>query len=123
MSQRTDNSTQDYAIVKLDRQVVGATPLKVRKRQGTIWREAFLIGHPMGIPAKVTNKAKVKSFVKFNSPSAPFGLEKHPLFKKRKTFFGDFDSYSGNSGSPVFNAKTGVVEGILIEEKMTSLLI
>ena len=29
-------------------------------------------------------------------------------------FTGDLDTFGGNSGSPVFNKRTGVVEGILV---------
>ena len=115
---RTEEEVRDYAIIQLDRPVEGATPLQYRKR-GKVFAgtKLYMIGHPLGIPSKFTNKAKVKSFIKFNlSFDEDFGLQKHDLIKKRADIFlSNFDSYSGNSGSPVFNKRTGLVEGILIE--------
>lgn len=89
--------TTDYAIIKLDRKVKGRTPLKFRTKgrvkNGT---EVLVIGHPMGLPLKIADNATV---------SGSFG----------KTFKTDLDTYGGNSGSPVLDANTGLVEGILVQ--------
>lgn len=86
----------DYALVKLDR-VSDRTPLNFRK-SGKISNNSALavIGHPSGLPSKIADGA----FVRKNS----------------NTYFfqANLDTFGGNSGSPVFNAKTGVVEGILV---------
>lgn len=89
--------TTDYAIVKLDRKVTGRSPLKFRTK-GRIKNGAnvLLIGHPMGLPMKIADNARVKG---------SFG----------KTFRTNLDAYGGNSGSPVLDAKTGLVEGILVQ--------
>ncbi len=89
--------TTDYAIVQLDRKVEGREPLKFRTRgrikNGT---DVLLIGHPLGLPMKIADNATVKG---------SFG----------KTFRTNLDAYGGNSGSPVLNQKTGLVEGILVQ--------
>jgi V8-like Glu-specific endopeptidase len=87
----------DYALIRLDRKVVGRTPLKYRK-SGKIaeGQEIVVIGHPTGLPTKVAGGANVR--------------ENH-----RDVFFNaNLDTFGGNSGSAVFNADTGEVEGILV---------
>lgn len=113
-----DKTLEDYAVIKLDRPVPGVTPLKVRKRGKLRSRsKVYVIGHPDGIPMKVSGSARVLPFVRFNfSLGEDFGLEKHDLYLNRKDVFtSNLDTFAGNSGSPVFNKRTGKVEGILIE--------
>lgn len=87
----------DYAIVQLDRQVEGREPLEIRTK-GKIQDNSgiVVIGNPSGLPLKVAAGANVRD----NS---------HPFF-----FSANLDTFQGNSGSAVFNAETGVVEGILV---------
>lgn len=87
----------DFALVRLDRTVNNHTPLKVRLN-GSIstGTSVFVIGHPTGLPTKVTTGAKVRS----TAPS--------------EHFVTNLDTYGGNSGSAVFNARTGVIEGVLV---------
>ena len=94
---RVETSTNDYAVVRLDRDVVGHTPLKIR-RAGKIALNAalFVAGHPAGLPFKLAGGATVKG----NSASSYFSA--------------NLDSYGGNSGSPVVDPATGTVEGILV---------
>ena len=54
-----------------------------------------MLGHPSGLPMKYTGGAKA------------FEIEDN-------YFTTNLDSFGGNSGSPVFNAKTLEVEGILV---------
>lgn len=87
----------DYAIVKLDRKVVGKTPLKINTNQKlTAGQEMFVIGYPVGLPVKFADGAIVRD------PS-PYGY-----------FVANLDTYGGNSGSPVFNLNTNLIEGILV---------
>ncbi len=90
----------DFAIVRLDRKVVGREPLKFRTT-GKIDSKASLlvIGHPSGIPTKISDGAKIT-------------LNTVPT-----TFSTTLDTFAGNSGSAVFNAVSGQVEGILIQGK------
>lgn len=87
----------DYAVIKLDRKVEGRAPLKFRT-EGAVEKgdPLVLIGHPTGLPTKVADGAYVRNV-------------------ENKVFFQtNTDSFGGNSGSAVFNAETGEVEGILV---------
>jgi V8-like Glu-specific endopeptidase len=91
------SNTRDYSLVKLDRVVEGRTPLKYRTN-GKIKNSEniMVIGHPSGLPQKVADKANV-----FDNT-------------KNTYFLTNLDTFGGNSGSAVFDSKTGVVEGILV---------
>lgn len=91
------NNGADWAIIKLDRPVTGHAPLKLN-RSGNIpnGTPLIVIGHPAGLPTKVAGGAYVRSQ----------GSAGH--------FVANLDTYGGNSGSAVFNAVTGQVEGILV---------
>ncbi len=90
-------SKMDFALIKLDRKVVGRAVLKVRT-EGKIdaGEKIVVIGHPTGLPAKVADNAWVR-----NNSNDVF-------------FVANLDTFGGNSGSAVFNAETGIVEGILV---------
>jgi hypothetical protein len=87
----------DYAIVRLDREVKDRAPLELR-RAGRVAddEELVLIGNPAGLPTKISAGARV--------------LDNKAKF----TFLANTDSYHGNSGSAVFGAHSGLVEGILV---------
>lgn len=88
---------KDYAVIKLDRPVKGRAPLKYRKKgRAGKGDQVLVIGHPSGLPLKIADNAVIMT---------------SPL----NTFRTNLDTYAGNSGSPVFNVKTGEVEGILIQ--------
>lgn len=91
------DTDRDYAVIELDREVEGALPLEFRT-SGKIKRsdKVLVIGHPSGLPMKIANNARV---------AKTYG----------NTFKTELDTYGGNSGSPVFNEETGLVEGILIQ--------
>lgn len=91
------NDGADWALVRLDRKVTGHKPLKLN-RSGDIKANApvLVIGHPAGLPTKIAGGANVRDSSK-------------PGF-----FVANLDTYGGNSGSAVFNAQTGLVEGILV---------
>lgn len=86
----------DFAIVKLDRYVEGRAPLLYRSK-GKIGDHDPLemIGHGLGWPLVYSATGKILD----NS--------KDYIFKT------GLDSFLGNSGSPVFNSDTGLVEGLL----------
>lgn len=92
--------TMDFSIIKLDRPVTGRAPLKFRD-SGKVSSSAELvvIGHPTGLPTKVSPEGKITR----NSDAT--------------TISTTLDTFHGNSGSAVFDAKTGLVEGILIQGK------
>lgn len=87
----------DFSIIKLDRPVMDRSPLTLRK-SGTIAdnESIVVIGHPVGLPVKISDNAKVR-----NNINKPF-------------FVANLDTYGGNSGSAVLNESTGQVEGVLV---------
>ncbi|MBS1960159.1 MAG: trypsin-like peptidase domain-containing protein [Bdellovibrionales bacterium] len=93
-------SGADFAIVQLDRDVVGHQPLKLAKSRTsneiTKGTKLVMIGHPAGLPTKVDDGASVRD-------ASPNGY-----------FVANTDSYGGNSGSAVFNQTTGEIEGVLV---------
>lgn len=98
IARELNSSTKnDYAIIELDRSVLNRTPLKFR-REGKISSDAELlvIGHPSGLPTKIAPGGKVYDN------------------KDMYYFVTNLDTFGGNSGSAVFDTKTGLVEGILV---------
>lgn len=97
IGRQLDDDGTDWALVRLDRPVVGRKPVRFRK-EGKVrtGQPLYVIGHPCGLPQKYAPGATVRH----NSP---------------KTYFvANLDTYGGNSGSPVFDSKTHRVEGILV---------
>ncbi|MDH5580870.1 MAG: serine protease [Bdellovibrionales bacterium] len=87
----------DYALVQLDRKVQDRQPLEMRSsgkiKEGT---KLAVIGHPSGLAQKFANGGQV-------------------LRNDHQNFFSaNLDTFQRNSGSPVFNEETGLVEGILV---------
>jgi V8-like Glu-specific endopeptidase len=87
----------DYALIQLDRAVSDRRPLSFRtKGKVATGTGLVVIGHPSGLPTKISAGATVKE-------------NTHNQF-----FKADLDTFGGNSGSAVFDTKTGSVEGILV---------
>lgn len=87
----------DWALIRLDRKVTNHAPLKYNVKD-TLKKgdELLVIGHPAGLPTKIAGGATVRD-------ASPKGF-----------IVANLDTYGGNSGSAVFNGKTGVIEGILV---------
>ena len=98
ISQDLSRSTKnDFALIRLDREVSDRTPLEFRQ-EGEVELDTPLvvIGHPSGLPTKIADGAWVRSN------------------ESEYYFVTNLDTFGGNSGSAVFNTDTGVVEGILV---------
>lgn len=97
ISRSLDSSTQDdYALIQLNKEVEGKEPLKFRRAgKPNVGDELVVIGNPSGLPTKITDGAMIRSV--------------NDVF-----FVANLDTYGGNSGSAVFNATSGIVEGILV---------
>jgi len=92
-----DSSAADWALVKLDRKVINRNPLTIRTTgEVAINTGLYVLGHPVGLPQKYASNAEVRH-------------NEHNDF-----FIANLDTFGGNSGSPVFNATTHEVEGILV---------
>lgn len=86
---------KDFAVIRLDRPVKGIAPLKVAAKTPALGTTLVMIGHPSGLPQKIADGASVKDILAFG-------------------FKANVDAFGGNSGSAVFNDKTGEVVGILV---------
>lgn len=106
-----EKEVNDYAVIELDRPVTDRLPLARRKAGiALLGTPLVVIGHPLGLPMKITDGARI---------SRMNNIERENKFQSwllRENYFtANFDSYAGNSGSPVFNKETGKVEGILVQ--------
>jgi len=87
----------DWALIRLDRKVTGHAPLKYNTADTVKNGDPLIvIGHPAGLPTKIAGGATVRD-------ASPKGY-----------YVANLDTYGGNSGSAVFNGRTGVIEGILV---------
>tara|TARA_B100001971_G_scaffold215148_1_gene258364 strand:+ start:24948 stop:25859 length:912 start_codon:yes stop_codon:yes gene_type:complete len=94
------DNQQDFAIIELDRKVTNRKPVKLRKTGKVQMKTPLVvIGHPSMLPTKVSPGGTVL------------------LNNDQYQFTTTLDTFQGNSGSAVFNAKTGEVEGILVSGK------
>lgn len=91
-------SKNDYALIEIKQQITHRSPLQYRKKnQVPKGSTFFVVGHPTGLPLIITDQAKeIEGSSEF-------------LFKINS------DTFGGNSGSPVINGRTGLVEGILTD--------
>lgn len=85
----------DYALVRLDREVEGVVPLTLCRQEPAPGEQVYVVGHPIGLPKKFAGNATVTD----TSP------ESH--------FVANLDAFGGNSGSPVFDEHHRV-RGILV---------
>lgn len=87
--------TEDFAIFRVDRIVPGKAPLITRHADKLATGESLLvIGHPDGLPLKLaTGGTSMEDLGNTNVGTS-------------------VDGFAGNSGSPVINAISGVVEAI-----------
>lgn len=85
----------DWALVQLDREVKGREVVTLSKDKIASEQPVYVMGYPSGLPLKYAPGAKVRGF-------------------ENAFFTADLDTYMGSSGSPVFNADTHEVIGIVV---------
>ncbi|MCO4795495.1 MAG: trypsin-like peptidase domain-containing protein, partial [Bacteriovoracaceae bacterium] len=96
VNSKSSGDGADFAVIQLDRKVEGRRPLKFRSSgQASDGDPIVVIGHPSGLPTKIAGGANIRS-------------------GESAYFTANLDTFGGNSGSAVFNATTGEVEGILV---------
>jgi V8-like Glu-specific endopeptidase len=98
--QLDDSTGSDWALIRLDRVVVNHRIAPIRE-SGTMsdGQAIHIIGHPKGLPSKFAGGGTVREN------------------RYRAVFVENLDAYAGNSGSPVFNSTTHVVEGLHVGGK------
>jgi Trypsin-like peptidase domain len=94
LDKKTNN---DYCIIEVDRKIPSNLICMIRQK-GTVSKneKLYVIGYPSGLPVKIT-------------PGGEVYVNDNPFY-----FLTNLDTYGGNSGSPVFNANTHLIEGILV---------
>jgi hypothetical protein len=85
----------DWALVKLNRSVVGQPLAKLSKKEISPNQRVYIIGYPVGLPLKYSPGASVSDITE-------------------ACFSADLNVYCGSSGSPVFDSKTHDVIGIVV---------
>jgi V8-like Glu-specific endopeptidase len=91
----TNDCDVDFAVVQLERPVEGRTPLDVRAAGEALDSdELVIIGHPFGLPRK-------------------YAFDGEVLAVGDNTFSTTHDIFGGNSGSAIFDADTGQVQGLV----------
>ena len=108
-------SGPDYTLIRLDRKVADRLPLAInRGNKGLSGKTPlFVIGHPSGLPLKIAGDASVISVDTDVYVNDNYGISRK-WSDKGYAFLTNLDTFHGNSGSPVFNLNTLLVEGILV---------
>lgn len=86
---------RDYALIRLDREVKGRKPLKLSRQSPVIGEPVRMAGHPLGMPAYLSDRGQVTTTASPNS------------------FLTNLDAVDGFSGSPIVNHRDEVI-GILV---------
>ncbi len=86
----------DIALVRLDRKVTDRKPVKVSKELLKLNEELTMIGYPLGLPQKTDEEGRTTNVDIIN-----------------KSFKHNIDTFSCNSGGPIFNKK-GEQVGVLV---------
>jgi hypothetical protein len=92
------NNALDFAVILIDRPVA-ADRISTIRQSGTLsdGHLLYAIGYPLGLPLKYSYNALIRS-----NDDANY-------------FNSNLDVFEGNSGSPVYDSETNVVEGILVK--------
>ncbi|MES2803244.1 MAG: serine protease [Bdellovibrionota bacterium] len=93
----SQSASDDYAVLEFSKPVLNRKPLKYRKKGKIKDKEnIFMLGYPRGMPQKISEDRVVVN----NTNESSFST--------------NLDCFRGNSGSPVFNEQTHIVEGIFV---------
>lgn len=88
----------DYAVIRLQKKTIDRPILSLREvGEPLMDDELALLGHPSGLPLKIARGGRIRDLSADNYITTTL------------------DAFHGNSGSPVINMRTGLVEGILVE--------
>ena len=90
---QSHTNVEDYALIQLDRPLPGKV-LRVARADLPLETPLVMIGHPTGLPQKITDGGQIISYLS-------------------RGFKTGLDAFQGNSGSAVFDDRTGEVLGII----------
>jgi len=88
--------TPDWALVKLDRKVIGRTAARLSTQPVFCDQAIYVIGHPLGLPLKFASGASVLDL------------------SSEHFFDANLNIYAGNNGSPVFDLHSHHVIGMVV---------
>jgi hypothetical protein len=92
----------DYAVIRLDRPVTGRAPISLAGKEARLSDKVKMIGHPLGIPLKVTgNEKTIIRSTEDDQSGHTFWIT-------------NLDGFTGNSGSPVFREEDQSLVGIFV---------
>jgi S1-C subfamily serine protease len=92
----------DFAVIQLKGKVTGRTPLKIARAPGIgVGAPVYSLGHPGGLPLKYVDGAAIQT------------VDEHGM-----TFVANLDHGPHSSGSPIFDARSHLVEGILLSSDL-----
>lgn len=89
-----ESTGSDWTLVKLDRKVTGQKSATLSKRNLFYEQPVYTIGYPCGLPLKVAPGIVVQN-------------------DRKAYFMAEMDVFNNNSGSPVFDAETHEMVGIV----------
>ena len=93
--------TVDFALIRLERKASANRVRKITSELGSLnGHSAYVLGHPCGLPLKYGGTAALRKT------------------DKPEIFLADFDTYNGNSGSPIFDCVSHKVVGIVVRDKV-----
>ncbi|MEE6251304.1 MAG: trypsin-like peptidase domain-containing protein [Bdellovibrionota bacterium] len=92
----SDSFQEDFALIQLDRPVVGHKPIQSFQKleQTNLENKLGMVGHPLGLPQKIARNGQLRRWSNFS------GIL-------------EIDAFSGNSGSAVYNEDSGALVGVL----------
>ena len=94
----------DFAVIELDRPVVGRSPVKVSQNKSVkVGTKIVNISYPLGTPAKISSVGTVSSFM-----------------NTRGIFWFNAPAFSGSSGGGIFNAETGEMVGVVAQTALNT---
>lgn len=96
---RREDAPMDWALVRLDRKVAQPNRVRALDLQGQMFgRKVYTIGCPCGLPVKLCGSAIIWE-------------------AGEEFFMAGLDAYKGNSGSPVFDAESHKVVGLVFSDE------
>ena len=105
----SDGVTVDWAVLRLDRTPTGRVPATIQTSVASVGDPMYVVGHPSGLPRKYT-AAQAAEVLQVRA--GPRDSRNHANVHSLVT---NIDSFSGNSGSGMFNGRTHEMVGILVE--------
>lgn len=100
-----DGLNVDWAVVRLERQVVGRVPVALQRTVVQVGTPVYVVGHPSGLPRKYTLAGDAEVIRVYSGPANHSNVY---------MFHNNLDSFGGNSGSGIFNSETNEMVGIIM---------